>query len=162
MKLRFAPLVLAAFLALGAVAILALSGAAFVRGSIPAGTVLPVALHGSLSSKHTQAGQVVKARIMQDVPLGEDGLIPAGAYVEGKVISVTPAASGSGARIAFEFDHLVMSKSSLAITTSIRAIASTVDITSAKIPMYADSGSSNWANITHQVGGEGCSAAAAM
>ena len=141
-------------LTLAAVGIFAVSGAALVRGSIPAGTVLPVALHGSLSSKHTQPGQILKARIMQDVPLGENGSIPAGAYVQGKVISVTPAASGSGARITFEFDHLVMSKSSLAITTSLRAVASTLEVTSAQIPQYDDRGSSSWANTTHQVGGE--------
>jgi hypothetical protein len=139
---------------LAAVGILAISGAAFVRGSIPAGTVLPVVLHGSLSTKHSQLGQIVKARIMQDVPLGEDGLIPAGAYVQGKVISVTPAASGNGASITFEFDHLVMSKSSVAITTAIRALASNVDVMSAQIPQYNDLGSSSWANTTHQVGGE--------
>ena len=141
-------------LALAAVGILALSGAAFVRGSIPVGTVLPVALHGSLSTKHTQPGQVVKARIMQDVPLGESGSIPAGAYVQGKVISVTSAANGNGASITFELDHLVMSKSSVAITTSIRALGSNLEITSAQIPQYDDRGSSSWANTTHQVGGE--------
>ena len=141
-------------LALVAVGILALSGAALVRGSIPAGTVLPVALHGSLSSKHTQPGQVLKARIMQDVPLGENGSIPAGAYVQGKIISVTPAASGSGASITFEFDHLVMSKSSVAIAATMRALASNVDVMSAQIPQYDDLGSYNRANTTHQVGGE--------
>ena len=46
------------------------AGAAFVKISIPAGTVLPVALHGSLSTTKSKVGQVVKARVMQDIPLG--------------------------------------------------------------------------------------------
>jgi hypothetical protein len=154
MKLRFAPLILVASLAFVIFGILAISSEALVRGSIPPGTVLPVALHRSLSTKRTLPGQLVKARIMQDVPLGENGSIPAGSYVQGKVIAVIPAASGSGGRITFEFDHLVMSKSSVAVTISIRALASNLDVISAQIPQYDDRGSSSRANTTHQVGGE--------
>src|SRR6201987_5960039 len=130
------------------------AGAAFVKISIPAGTVIPVALHGSLSSTKSQAGQVVKARVMQDIPLGEGSKVRAGAYVQGKVISVTPAAHGSGASITFEFTELVTSLSAAAITTKLRALASIVEVNSARIPQYDDRGSSSYVNTTWQIGGE--------
>ena len=130
------------------------AGAAFVKISIPAGTVLPVALHGSLSTKKSQVGQVVKARVMQDIPLGEGGKIRAGAYVQGKVIAVTPAANGSGASITFEFTQLVTSRAAEPITTHLRALASIVEVNSARIPQYDDRGSSSYVNTTWQIGGE--------
>jgi hypothetical protein len=130
------------------------AGAAFVKISIPAGTVLPVALHGSLSTKKSQVGQVVKARVMQDIPLGEGGKVRAGAYVQGKVIAVTPAANGSGASITFEFTQLVTSRVAEPITTNLRALASIVEVNSARIPQYDDRGSSSYVNTTWQIGGE--------
>jgi hypothetical protein len=64
--------------------------AALAQAEVPAGTVLPVTLHGSLSTTKSKPGDVVKARVMQDIPLGEGSKIRAGSYVEGKVFSVTP------------------------------------------------------------------------
>jgi hypothetical protein len=130
------------------------AGAAFVKISIPAGTVIPVALHGSLSTKKSQAGQVVKARVMQDMPLGEGSKVRAGAYVQGKVISVTPAVNGRGASITFEFTQLVTSRGAAPITTNLRALASIVEVNSARIPQYDDRGSSSYVNTTWQIGGE--------
>jgi hypothetical protein len=130
------------------------AGAAFVKISIPAGTVLPVALHGSLSTTKSKPGQVVKARVMQDIPLGEGSKVRAGAYVQGKVISVTSAANGSGASITFEFTQLVTSRGAEPITTNLRALASIVEVNSARIPQYDDRGSSSYVNTTWQIGGE--------
>jgi len=130
------------------------TGAAVVKNSIPAGTVIPVALHGSLSTKKSQAGQVVKARVMQDIPLGEGSKVRAGAYVQGKVIAVTPAANESGASITFEFTELVTSGGAEPITTNLRALASIVEVNSARIPQYDDRGSSSYVNTTWQIGGE--------
>ena len=130
------------------------AGAAFVKIPIPAGTVIPVALHGSLSTKKSQAGQVVKARVMQDMPLGEGSKVRAGAYVQGKVISVTPAVNGRGASITFEFTQLVTSRGAGPITTNLRALASIVEVNSARIPQYDDRGSSSYVNTTWQIGGE--------
>jgi hypothetical protein len=143
-----------AFLTFSGVALLTLSGAASAQISIPVGTVIPVALHGSLSTTKSKPGQVVKARIMQDIPLGEGSKIPAGSYVEGKVISVTPASNGNPARITFEFDRLVTSKGSVPIATNLRALASTLEVNSAQIPQYDDRGSSTRVNTTWQIGGE--------
>jgi hypothetical protein len=137
---------------LAPLALLALSGAALAQ--IPSGTVIPVTLHGSLSTRKSKPGQVVKARIMQDIPLGEGSKIRAGAHVQGKVISVTPAVNGHGASVSFMFDRLVTSWGAEPVTTSLRVLASGLEITSAQMPMYSDNGSSLYANITRQVGGE--------
>jgi hypothetical protein len=145
MKVFFLPL---------ALVLISGAGAAFVKISIPPGTVIPVALHGSLSTKKSQAGQVVKARVMQDMPLGEGSKIRAGAYVQGKVISVTPAVNGRGASITFEFIELVTSRGAEPITTNLRALASILEVNSARIPQYDDRGSSSYVNTTWQIGGE--------
>ncbi|MGH9745058.1 MAG: hypothetical protein ACRD59_02960 [Candidatus Acidiferrales bacterium] len=139
---------------LALIALLAISTAAFVEISIPAGTVIPVALHGSLSTRKSQPGQAVKARIMQDIPYRWGEKIKAGTYVAGRVISVTPAGSGTAGRISFQFDQLLISKSSMPIQTSLRALASILEINGAQIPKYGDRGSGSNANNTTQVGGE--------
>lgn len=143
MKILFAPL-----------AFVALSGAALIHSSIPAGTVLPVTLRGSLSTSRSQPGQVIKARIMQDIPLREEGKILAGSYLTGTVISVTPAAPGTSARISFKFDRLVRSHGSVPIVLTLRAVASILEIRAAQQLRYADPGSPQSANTTFQVGGE--------
>jgi len=121
---------------------------------LPAGTLIPVALHGSLSTKKSAPGQVIKARIMQDIPVGEKSRIRAGSYVQGKIISVTPAANGKGASITFQFDQLVTRQGTGNIKTNMRALASIVEVNSAQIPQYDDRGSSSYANTTWQIGGE--------
>lgn len=131
------------------------TGSAFAQISIPPGTVIPVALHGSLSTTKSKAGQMVKARVMQEIPLSDGRKVHAGAYVEGKVISVMPASNGSPARISFEFDRLVTSKGSVRLTTSLRALASTLEINDAQLSVYGgDRGTPSSAYQTTLVGGE--------
>ena len=57
------------------------------QDAVPPGTVLPAQLNSSLDSAKNKPGQVITARIMQDVPLGA-GKIPAGAKVIGRIVSV--------------------------------------------------------------------------
>jgi hypothetical protein len=135
-------------------ALLVICTAAVAQNSIPPGTVIPVALHGSLTTAKSKPGQLVKARVMQDIPLGEGSKVRAGSYVEGKVISVTPPSNRSSARILLTFDRLVTSKGSVPITTNLRALASTLEVNSAQVPQYADRGSSSYVNTTWQIGGE--------
>jgi hypothetical protein len=71
-------------------ALLAFCSAACAQSAIPAGTVLPVRLNSSLDSIKNKPGQVITARIMQDVPLPK-GQIPAGARVVGHIARVGPA-----------------------------------------------------------------------
>jgi len=123
--------------------------------SIPAGTAIPVALHGSLSTQRSKPGQVIKAQVMQDVPLPDGHKIRAGAYVHGKVLSVSRAASGNGARISFEFDEVDTPQGPMPVVITLRALASIVEINDAQLPMYGgDRGTPLTAYQTTQVGGE--------
>ncbi len=53
------------------VSFFALSAGLLAQERIPAGTILPVRLNGSISSAKSKPGQVITARIMQAVPLAQ-------------------------------------------------------------------------------------------
>ncbi len=125
------------------------------QSAIPAGAILPVALNSSLNSRKIKAGQVITARVMQDVPLSPGSTIHAGARVVGRVIDVRPANGASGAQISFRFDTLVVSKRQIAITTNLRALASMMAVEQAQLPEAGpDRGTSANAWTTDQIGGE--------
>ena len=81
----------------------------FAQNTIPAGTILPVALNSSLNSRKVKVGQVITARVMQDVPLPH-GTIHAGSKVIGHVTHVKPADARSAAQLSLRFDTLIASK----------------------------------------------------
>lgn len=125
-----------------------------VRNSLPVGTILPVRLDSSITSK-AKAGQTIRARLMQNVPLPDQGRIRSGARVTGQIISVDAGAPGSGARISFRFDTLTVSGWHSTITVDLRALASTVDVEDAGVPSVGpDRGTSVEAYTTVQVGGD--------
>lgn len=124
------------------------------KAVIPPGTILPVRL-GSLSSEKTKKGEVVKARIMQDVPLENGSKLRAGSKVLGRVVDVSPAKPGQKASLTIKFDTIIHGKESIPITAHLRAIASTLEIESAQVPPIGPGESDvyNWLT-TVQVGGE--------
>jgi hypothetical protein len=127
----------------------------FAQNTIPVGTILPVALNSSLNSRKVKPGQVITARVMQDVPLSPGSTIHAGAKVIGRVIDVKPAIGGSGAQISFRFDTLVVSKRRIPISTNSRALASMMAVEAAQLPESGpDRGTSQNAWTTDQIGGE--------
>jgi hypothetical protein len=122
--------------------------------AVPAGTVLPVQLNSSLSRK-TKPGQVITARVMQDVSLGDGSRIRAGAKVTGQVIDVTPRSFGASASISITFNELLMSHRKLGLVTDLRALASPMEVEDAQIPdMGGDRGTPSTAYTTNQVGGD--------
>jgi len=106
----------------------------FAQSTIPAGTILPVALNSPLNLRKVKPGQVITARIMQDVPLPPGVKIHTGAKVIGHVVDVKPADGASGARISFRFGTLVIGKQRIPITTNLRALASMMAVEEAQLP----------------------------
>lgn len=132
-----------------------LAFAAHAATSIPQGTVLPLRLNSTLSSAKGKPGQIITARVMQDVPLPDGRAIRAGATVIGHVTSVTPASNGSRASISLRFDTLKISHQRISIVAHLRALASFVEVEQAQIPPEGpDRGTPEEAWTTVQIGGD--------
>jgi hypothetical protein len=101
---------------------------------IPAGTILPVRLNHGFSSKNARAGQRLTGRIMQDVPLPGSGKIPEGSKVIGTILSVSSVGNNSAGRITLQFAQIEIHHRRMAMVTSLRAIASPMEVAFAQIP----------------------------
>jgi hypothetical protein len=123
-------------------------------GSIPPGTILPIRL-GSLSSEKSKSGARIKARIMQDVPLGNGEKLRAGSTVLGFIVSATSPGPGTKATLTLRFSEVVVGKQSVPVVTHLRAMASTLEVESAQTPTIGPGESDvyDWLT-TVQVGGE--------
>jgi hypothetical protein len=136
--------------------VLLISAARFIaQDAIHSGTILPVQLHQSVKTDKAKLGQVISARLMQDVPLPAGGKIRAGAKVMGEVVAVKPAVKGDAAEISLRFDILKSGAQRIPIVTNLRALAGMMDVAEAQTPTSGpDRGTSyyNWTTI--QIGGE--------
>jgi hypothetical protein len=94
--------------------------------TIPEGATLPLVLETAISSATSRSGDLVVARLAEDVRVGEKVVVPAGTEVRGLVTAAVPAGRVKGlARLAFDFDTLVLKGKEHSIGTK------PVDITAA-------------------------------
>lgn len=100
---------------------------------IPLGTILPIRLNSPLSSVKSKPGKEITGRVMQDIPL-PSGVIREGSKVVGHIVAVTSATDGASAQISFQFDKLVFSHQTTAITTNLRAVAGPMEVLDAETP----------------------------
>jgi hypothetical protein len=113
------------------------------------GTIVPVELKSSLNTNKAKPGEVITARVAQDVPLPGGSTIPAGAKIIGHVVEVRPA------DLALRFDVAMVDGHKVAITASLRALASMMAVWEAQLPTTGpDRGTPESAWTTVQVGGE--------
>jgi len=91
---------------------------------------------------------------MQDVALPDGPVLRAGAKIRGHVTAVAPPAAGRGAQVTLQFDTLEFSDRRLPIMTSLRAVASMMEVHYAQLPKGTGVGTPASLWITTQVGGD--------
>lgn len=131
------------------------AAAALAQESIPPGIVLPVQLNSTINSAKSRPGQVIIARIMQDVPLSGKARIHANSKVIGHIVTVTPASATLEAQVALRFEIVAYGKQRIPVVTNLRALANMMAVADAQIPMTGpDRGTSEADWVTEQIGGD--------
>jgi hypothetical protein len=96
---------------------------------IPAGTILPVSLNSTLRSDKSAGRATIRATVLQDVPLGAGKTLRAGSKVTGHLLEASTVGSGSEeSRISFQFDRVQFKNQTVLITTTLRALASVMEV----------------------------------
>ncbi len=126
-----------------------------VAQEIPPGTLLPVALSSTIDSARAKAGDRVSAELAQEVTLPSGRRIARGTHLYGGITYVSTNAQGL-ARIRVGFDRLLVGKQDIPLSTSLRALASMLEVSEAQLPTndVDDYGSSYADWNTRQVGGQ--------
>ncbi len=122
---------------------------------IPSGTILPVVLDTSVSFEKCKAGQILRGKLAQDVPLKNGSKIRKGSVVEGHIVSVTPNSNATGSQVTMQFDKVYVAGQWVPVTTNLRAIAGFMAIQVAQTPEEAPNEGTpyNWLPTT-QIGGD--------
>ncbi len=91
---------------------------------IPDGFILPTQLDRTLSIEDARAGDAIEGHIMQEVPLPNQEKIALRSVVKGSVVHVARDEDETGVELTVRFDVVSHRGQNLAVTTSLRAIAS--------------------------------------
>jgi len=76
---------------------------------VPAGVTLPLELQTGISSESSKEGELIVARLTEDVRVGERVALREGTEVRGHVVSAIPSGRVKGrAHLAFDFDRIVV------------------------------------------------------
>ncbi len=131
--------------------ILAAPLALAAQSSLPNGTILPVSLDHSLNAGKVHVGQTIRGTIMQSIP---GTAVHRGAKVVGQIIAVTANRDGKS-EVSLRFDKIQSHGQTLPVTTSLRALASYLDVEEAQMPEeIATRGIEPDTATTQQIGGE--------
>ena len=120
------------------------------QSQIPVGTILPVQLSTAIDSRKASPGEQISARLMQEVDLGNRLKLRAGARIQGRIVSVDVY------RVTFTFDQALLNHERVPLRTSLRALASMMDVQEAQLPTNnagGDRGSSIQDWTTEPIGG---------
>jgi hypothetical protein len=132
-----------------------ISTALLAQTSIPPGTILPGQLNSSLNSRKSKPGEMITARLMQDVPLPSGKKIRAGAKIIGRIEIVKAAGANQGAQITLRFDELKVARQIIPIATNLRALASMMEVEDAQVPPMGTDRGTPWAWMTRNlIGGD--------
>jgi len=113
---------------------------------LPAGTILPVSLNSTIRSDKSQIGDKISAKLMQDVPLGSNGVsLPKGSMIFGHVVEVARQGRGSDeSTISIRFDQVWFRDRTIAVTTNLRALASVAAVSATQTPKTGNENPSDW------------------
>ncbi len=121
------------------------------QASLPPGTILPVILDRSLNAGKAHAGQTFQATVMQTIP---GTSVHRGDKVMGHVLE-SATESGGGSRLTLRFDAIRSHGQTMAVRTSLRALASFVEVEAAQVPEEMGiRGTTPETATTQQIGGE--------
>jgi hypothetical protein len=121
------------------------------QSSLPNGTILPVSLDHSLNVGKVHAGQTIRGTIMQSIP---GTAVHRGAKVVGQIVAVTASPDGKS-EVSLRFDKIETHSQTFPVTTSLRALASNLDVEEAQMPEeIATRGIEPDTATTQQIGGE--------
>jgi hypothetical protein len=86
--------------------------------TIPEGATFPLVLDTAISSATSRSGDLVVARLAEDIKVGEKVVVPSGSEVRGRVTTAVPSGrTKTRARLAFDLDTLVLDGKEHAIGT---------------------------------------------
>jgi len=133
-----------------------LSALMVAQTHIATGTVIPVELNSTINAKNCKAGQIVKARVAQDVQLENGNRIKAGTRVMGEILAVTPTDGSHPAMVALRFNKIEISGRSTLIVSNLRALASPLEVDAAQTQVSGDDRGSTppWSQTLTLIGGD--------